>query len=66
LQDPALLESVGRQIREERRNAEAAWQAAIEETASRFRRSTTTTCGRARPMLWTWAGAFWAISSTRR
>jgi multiphosphoryl transfer protein len=37
LQDPALLESVGRQIRAERRNAEAAWQAAIEETASRFR-----------------------------
>jgi multiphosphoryl transfer protein len=36
LQDPALLETVGQAIREERRNAEAAWQAAIEELAARF------------------------------
>ncbi len=37
LQDPALLETVEQAIREQQRNAEAAWQAAIEEMAARFR-----------------------------
>jgi multiphosphoryl transfer protein len=37
LEDPALLDRVEATIRGEHRNAEAAWQEAIEETADRFR-----------------------------